>query len=137
MFWWVFCLIFLAIKTKTNQRSLNSPAFFKILKESLLVKKQTIPHMKASILSFFEPEGQRHGGATPTSHKNDCYFSFWGRGDQQGWLFLILFFIMSKFRISWMYRYHFYDLKVHFWWPNKRFFWCRSSLNTLYLFNVS
>ena len=38
----------------------------------------------------------------------------------------------SKFRISWMYRYHFYDLKVHFWWPNKRFFWCRSSSNTLY-----
>ena len=37
----------------------------------------------------------------------------------------------SKFRISWMYRYRFYDLKVHFWWPNKRFIWCRSSLNTL------
>ena len=28
----------------------------------------------------------------------------------------------SKFRISWMYRYHFYELKVHFWWLNKRFF---------------
>jgi hypothetical protein len=39
----------------------------------------------------------------------------------------------SKFRISWMYRYHFYELKVHFWWLNKRFFWCRSSLNTLYI----
>ena len=38
----------------------------------------------------------------------------------------------SKFRISWMYRYHFYDLKVHFWWPNERFFWCRSSSNALY-----
>ena len=38
----------------------------------------------------------------------------------------------SKFRISWMYTYHFYELKVHFWWLNKRFFWCRSSLNTLY-----
>ena len=58
---WVFCLIFVAIKTKTNQRSLNSPAFFKILKEALLVKKQTIPHMKASILSFFEPERQGCG----------------------------------------------------------------------------
>ena len=31
-----------------------------------------------------------------------------------------------------MYSYHFYDLKVHFWWPNKRFFWLKSSLNTLY-----
>ena len=39
----------------------------------------------------------------------------------------------SKFRISWMYKYHFYELKVHFWWLNKRFFWCRSSLNTLYI----
>ena len=39
----------------------------------------------------------------------------------------------SKFRFSWMYRYHSYDLKVHFWWPNKRFFWCRSSSNTLYI----
>ena len=25
----------------------------------------------------------------------------------------------SNFRISWMYRSCFYDLKVHFWWPNK------------------
>ena len=25
----------------------------------------------------------------------------------------------SKFRNSWMYRYSFYNLKVHFWWPNK------------------
>ena len=24
------------------------------------------------------------GGATPTSRKSDCYFSFWGRGGQQG-----------------------------------------------------
>ena len=38
----------------------------------------------------------------------------------------------SKFRISWMYRSSFYDLKVYFWWPNKRFFWLKSSLNTLY-----
>ena len=38
----------------------------------------------------------------------------------------------SKFRISWMCRFCFYDLKVHFWWPNKLFFWCKSSLNTLY-----
>ena len=38
----------------------------------------------------------------------------------------------SKFRISWMCRYCFYDLKVLFWWPNKHLFWCKSSLNTLY-----
>ena len=39
---------------------------------------------------------------------------------------------LSKFPISWMYRYHFYDLKVHFWWPNKHFIWGRSSWKTLY-----
>ena len=39
----------------------------------------------------------------------------------------------SKFRISWMCRYCFYDLKVLFWWPNKHLFWCKSSLNTLYV----
>ena len=38
----------------------------------------------------------------------------------------------SKFRISWMYRCSFYDLKVHFWWPNKHLFWFKSSSNTLY-----
>ena len=31
-----------------------------------------------------------------------------------------------------MYRYHFYDLKVHFWWSNKHFIWGRSSWKTLY-----
>ena len=39
----------------------------------------------------------------------------------------------SKFPISWLCRSCFYDLKVHFWWPNRRLFWCKSSLNTLYL----
>ena len=38
----------------------------------------------------------------------------------------------SNVRISWMYRYVFYDFKVHFWWPNKRFISRISSLNTLY-----
>ena len=33
---------------------------------------------------------------------------------------------------AWMYIYHFYDLKVHFGWPNKCFIWLRLSLNTLY-----
>ena len=39
----------------------------------------------------------------------------------------------SKFRISWMYTYSLYDLKVHFWCPNKCLVSLRSSLNTLYL----
>ena len=41
-------------------------------------------------------------------------------------------YFLSNVCISWMHRYHFYDLKVHFWWPNKRFFSHISSLNTLY-----
>ena len=39
----------------------------------------------------------------------------------------------SKFRISWMYTYSLYDLKVHFWCPNKCLVSLRSSWNTLYL----
>ena len=31
-----------------------------------------------------------------------------------------------------MYKYRFHDLKVHFWWPNKRLFSYRQSWNTLY-----
>ena len=31
--------------------------------------------------------GHHHGGATPTSRKTVCYFSFWGRGGQEGWFF--------------------------------------------------
>ena len=38
----------------------------------------------------------------------------------------------SNVRISWMYRYCFYDLKVHFWWPNKHLKCNISSWNTLY-----
>ena len=48
--------------------------------------------------------------------------------------FFFVCLIRSKFRISWMYIYHFYDLKVNFWWPNKLFFGGSSSLNTLYMF---
>ena len=33
--------------------------------------------------------------------------------------------------ISWIYRYSFYDFKVHLLWPNKFLVWLRSSLNTL------
>ena len=58
---WVFCLIFAGIKTKTSQNSLYSTAFFKILKEPALVQKPTIPHMKALILSYLEPQGWGRG----------------------------------------------------------------------------
>ena len=40
---------------------------------------------------------------------------------------------MSNVRISWMHRYRFYDLKAHFWWPNKRLFSYNQRWNTLYL----
>ena len=53
---WVFRLIFAGIRTKTSQSSLYSTAFFKILKEPALVQKPTIPHMKALISSYLEPE---------------------------------------------------------------------------------
>ena len=33
--------------------------------------------------------GYHHGGATLTSRKTVCYFSFWGRGGQEGWFFQI------------------------------------------------
>ena len=39
----------------------------------------------------------------------------------------------SKFRISWMYRYSLYGLKVHFWWLNECLVSLRSSWNTLYI----
>ena len=39
----------------------------------------------------------------------------------------------SNVRFSWMYRSHFYDLKLHFWWPNKCLKYIISSLNTQYM----
>ena len=36
------------------------------------------------------------------------------------------FLIRSNVCISWMYRYRFYDIKVHFWWPYKLVFSCIS-----------
>ena len=42
----------------------------------------------------------------------------------------------SNFRISWMYRSCFYDLKVHFWWPNKCSKHQVLRSNTLYLWPV-
>ena len=41
----------------------------------------------------------------------------------------------SKFRISWMYRYSFYGLKVHFWWPNKCLVSLRPYCDTYYYYN--
>ena len=38
----------------------------------------------------------------------------------------------SNLCISWMYRSCFYELEVHFWWPNKCLKYIISSLNTLY-----
>ena len=131
---WVFCLIFAGIKTKTSQSSLYSTAFFKILKEPALVQKPTIPHMKALILSYLEPRGWGRGIAMgmPRPPPVKLFATFFSEVVEAKRVdFFDFFLIRSKFRISWMYRYHFYDLKVHFWWPNKRLFWCRSSLNTL------
>jgi hypothetical protein len=50
-------VIFVAIITKTNWHSLQSPVLFKILKKPALVQKSTISHMKALIFSYLEPEG--------------------------------------------------------------------------------
>ena len=47
-------------QNKNKLCSLHSPAVFKILKEQTILQKQTIPHMKALLLSFLEPEGQGH-----------------------------------------------------------------------------
>ena len=50
-------------------------AFFKILKEPMLMQKQTIPHMKALILSFLDSERTRvwyfHCGSMPTCFKKN------------------------------------------------------------------
>ena len=54
-----------------------------------------------------------HGVATPISRNTVCYFSFWGPGGQEGWLFEKKM-IRSNVPISWMHTYLFYDFKVHF-----------------------
>ena len=45
------------VKTKTNP----PPVFGLFLTEPMLVQKKYLPHMKALILSYFEPEGQGCG----------------------------------------------------------------------------
>ena len=100
---WVFCLIIAGIKTnktKTIQNSLYSTAFFKILKEPALVQKPTIPHMKALILSYLEPQGWGRGITMgvprPPSVKLFATFFFWGRRGQEGWIFLFIFWISQN-----------------------------------------
>ena len=133
---WVFCLIFAGIKTKTSQSSLYSTAFFKILKKPALVQKPTIPHIKPLILSYLEPEGWGRGITMRTPHpppvKLKATFLSEVLEAKRVEKFIKKY-IRSKFRISWMYKYHFFDLKVHCWWPNKRFIWGRSSSKTLYI----
>ena len=73
------------------------------------------------------------GPLSKTHNFMDFWHSFWWRL----WRPWILLSTKSKchksnFRIIWMYRYHFYDLKVHFWWLIRMFFSRISSLNTLY-----
>ena len=130
----VFCLIFAGIKTKTSQNSLYSTAFFKILKEPALVQKPTIPHMKALILSYLEPQGWGRGitMGVPRPPSVKLFATFFSEVVEAKRVeFFLFFLIKSKFCISWMYRCHFYDLKVHFWWSNKHFIWGRSSWKTL------
>ena len=71
--------------------SLQSSALFKILIEPALVEKPTIPHMKALIFSYLEPEGWGRGiimGAPrPPPLKLFATFFFWGHGGQEGWFF--------------------------------------------------
>ena len=45
------------VRRKSSKTRAFSPAFFKILKEQALVQKSTIPHMKALLFSYLEPEG--------------------------------------------------------------------------------
>ena len=122
---WVFCLVCARIKTKTSQSSLYSTAFFKILKEPALVQKPTIPHMKALILSYLEPQGWGRGitMGVPRPPPVKLFATFLSEVVEAKRVdFLKKKLIRSNVRISWMHRYHFYDLKVHFWWPNKRLF---------------
>ena len=54
--------------------SLHSPASLEILKEPILLQKQIIPHMKALILSFLEPEGQGHDIIMGVPHSHHVTF---------------------------------------------------------------
>ena len=97
---WVVLLIFgshiqMKVKTKTN-------AFDQFLTEPMLVQKKFIPHMKALILSYFEPKGQGcgipMGAPRPHSFKNFISFlsevveAMWG-----WWSEKIMFYMKSPY----------------------------------------
>ena len=130
---WVFCLIFAGIWTKTSKSSLYSPAFFKILKEPALLQKPTISHMKALIFSYLEPEGWGLGiiMGVPRPPPVKLFATFLSEVVEAKRVDFFFKLIRSNVRISWMYRYRFYDLKVHFWWSNKRLFSYKLCWNTL------
>ena len=74
---WVFCLIFAGIKTKTNQSSLYSTVFFKILKEPVQVQKPTKPHTAWLVRFLWMSEAGRQPyrsnfGLKPTWLKRKC-----------------------------------------------------------------
>jgi hypothetical protein len=62
---------FCSNKNKNKPAKPQLSSLFNILKEPILVQKQTTPHIKASILSFFEPETRGSGiimeASPPTS----------------------------------------------------------------------
>ena len=113
---WVFFLIFDGILTKTSQSSLYSPAFFKILKEPALLQKPTISHMKALLFSYLEPEGWGRGiiMGVPRPPPVKLFATFLSEVVEAKRVdFSKKNVIASNVRISWMYRYHFYDSKGH------------------------
>ena len=100
-------LPFSSLKYRVCFNSLHSPAFFKILKEPTQVLKLTIPHMKALILSYLEPEDQGRGilmGA-PRLLPVKCLLPFLSEVMEAKWGWKKNWLIRSNVRIFWMYRY--------------------------------
>ena len=117
----------------------KSPTFFKILIEPALVQKSTIPRMEALLFSYLEPEGWCHalimGAPRPLPVK--LFATFFSEAVEAKRVdFFKKKFIKSNVRISWMYRYRFYDLKAYFWWPNKLLFSYIQRWNTLYYLSM-
>ena len=54
-------MIFEISQNDKNYKKIFSPAFFNILKEPLLVQKQTLHLQKAHDLGYLEPEGRGRG----------------------------------------------------------------------------
>ena len=87
-----------------NLQKKNPPAFFNILKEPLLVQKQTIPQKKGLILSFLEQEilRARHyqEGVTPTYRKKHILLTFY-MGAEGFWLFVFYDIARTLFMGRW------------------------------------